>query len=345
VTAAALFLLTTTALAAPAEELRLEPREIEWSELGEVFDLSRRLPDPRRAEGRDLLAEMERLAALRFEARDPEGAVYRTVGDLALAARAAKDQDAWLTAVLDSAPKLAADWGAGLRQLLRDGALQEADWDPGDDEPRDGLLLAEAWDLSLEGGAFNGLPNRPLAQQGAVLMHADLASIKAAENDYRRYPDDPGANYEEIYPLAGTHVRGVDPAGRAFAALAIRFRSDLPLWYGDYRCDLRLLNVIDPAGRLACHIYSTSDDFHWLAGRDVFLPLDASDGARAAYLVVRQYGFDLDGVPDDEANVREALRGSLGALKRRAERLAGTRGATADRGPARVPDFPVRGRR
>ena len=69
------------------------------------------------------------------------------------------------------------------------------------------------------------------------------------------------------------------------------------------------------------------------------------DGTRAGYLVVRQYGFDLDDVPDKEKNVREALRGSLGALKLRAETLAGPAGAAADRGPARVPKFPVWGRR
>ena len=103
---------------------------------------------------------------------------------------------------------------------------------------------------------------------------------------------------------------------------------------------------IDAEGRLVCDIYSTSDDFHWLAGRDVYLALDTSDGVRAAYLVVRQYGFDLDGVPDSEKNVREALRGSLGSLRLRAERLAGpSPSARADRGPARVPEFPVRGQR
>jgi len=328
-------------------DFEVAPKPFRWDALSPTrFDLAARLPDDRRAPGRDLLAEMERLVALRFDVRGPDGREYRTVGDLARAARTAKDPDAWLESVLRAAPKLGSDWGDALRELLRSQKLTSSSWDPEDDHPRDGILIAEPWELAHEGGRWTGLPNDAYAQQGAIVMYADLATIKAAENDYRLYPDDKGSSYEDIYPLDGTYVRGVEGAERDFAALTIRFRCDLPLWYGDYRCDLRILNTVDERGRLVCDIYSTSDDFHWLAGRDVYLPLDASDGARVAYLAVRQYGFDLDGVPDSQDNVREALRGSLGGLKLRAERLAGPGGdALADRGAARVPEYPVRGRR
>ncbi|MEM7306970.1 MAG: hypothetical protein AAF682_09885 [Planctomycetota bacterium] len=330
-------------LSAP-DEVTVEATELAWEQLSpQLFDLAWQLPDERTAPGRDLLAEMERLAALRLEARGPRGEEYRCLGDLARAARAADDADGWLKAVLRSSPKLEADWGAGLRELLRCSELFEKDWNPEDDGSRDGLLVGGTWDLTKEGAPFNQLEVDAIAQQGATLMFADLATIKAAENDYRLYPNDPGSSYEEIYPLADTFVRGTDPQGNGFSALRIRFRCDLPLWYPDYRCTLRLLNRIDPKGRLACDIYSTSSDFHWLAGRDVYLPLDASDGERVAYLVVRQYGFDLDDVPDSEKNVREALRGSLGNLRRRSEALAGEAGASKDRGPARIPEFVARG--
>ena len=39
-----------------------------------------------------------------------------------------------------------------------------------------------------------------------------------------------------------------------------------------------------------------------------------------AYLLVRDFGFDLDGIPDGSKQVKEALRSSLGNLKRKADR-------------------------
>ena len=105
-------------------------------------------------------------------------------------------------------------------------------------------------------------------------------------------------------------------------------------------------------------IYSTSDDFYWLAGRDVYLPVETSDGELVAYLAVRHYGFDLDGVPDKGKNRREALRASLGNLRRKAEAIFAESGGvmrperSEDPGDSEtasprgaVPEFPVRGKR
>lgn len=333
-------------------DFQLEARNIKSSELSpKHFDVQWRLPAKRKEKGRDLLSEMERLAALRFEAKDAAGRRYRSLGDLIGAARLESNRSKWLAGVLKSAPKLESDWGAALRELLLDGTLRKADWDPEDNSAKDGLLLAPSWKLEEEGAPWNGLEVNPRAQQGAVVIRADLAKIKQAENDYRTYPDIPGASYEEIYPLGNSYVKCEDESGRCFSSLRLYFRSELPLWYPDYSCDLRLLNWVDQGGRLNCDIYSTSEDFHWLAGRDVYLPLERTTAGeaqseRAGYLVVRQYGFDLDGVPDGEDNVQSALRQSLGSLKRNAEALAGREGsARADSGPARVPEFEVWGSR
>jgi hypothetical protein len=265
---------------------------------------------------------LELLLATTFSARAPDGALpaeVSTIGDLALGMRTAADPRAWLEAVVASDPTLAgrAPW---VLEIALDSGLREPDWDPAEDSARDGMLLVEPWDLAPEGPFWRGLPNSPRAQQAAALVHAPLAAIKAAENDYRRYLADPRADYEVIYPLADSYVRGEDPLGNPFAALRIRFRCDLPLWYGDYSCELQVLNRVDSSGRFVCDIASTSADFHWLAGRDVYLPVETNSGLRVAYLVVRQYGFDLEGVPDRERDVREALRASLGSLKLHAER-------------------------
>lgn len=329
-------------------EVEVAPTPLAWEELSpQVFDLGWRLPRVRTAEGQDLLAELERLVALRFEARGPGGETFRSLADLAHAITSVERPGPWLDRVLGSAPALERRWGKALRQLLLQDQLLAKRWDPGRDGARDGLLMGEAWELSEEGAPWDSFEVEATAQQGAALIRADLATIKRLENDYRLYPENAGADYEEIYPVAGGHQRGKDPRGEDFAAVQLYFRCELPLWYPDYSCDLRMLTCLDETRRVECHIYSKSEDFYWLAGRDVFLPLRSSDSPESAprgYLVVRQYGFDLEGVPDGESNVREALRGSLGNLKRRAE--AAAQGAPlTDPSELSVPPFAVRGRR
>ncbi|MFG0318762.1 MAG: hypothetical protein ACF8XB_15920, partial [Planctomycetota bacterium JB042] len=62
------------------------------------------------------------------------------------------------------------------------------------------------------------------------------------------------------------------------------------------------------------------------AGRDVYVPVESADGEFVAMLVVRQFGFDLAGVPDGDGDRQAAIRSTLGNLRRRAEREYGDRG-------------------
>ena len=123
-----------------------------------------------------------------------------------------------------------------------------------------------------------------------------------------------------------------------FSTLRISFRCDLPFPFSDYTTRLGILNRFDAANVLSTHIYSTSNDFYWLAGRDVFLPVTTSEGDWVAFLLVRHFGFDLDGVPDRSGHRREALRSSVGNLRRNAERLYRAQQATP-RAPRNGPDI------
>lgn len=335
-------MLVLFALLVPAEleEFEVPPRPIEWGALGEdQFDRAWCLPDPRRADGRDLLEEMRTLVALEFEATDREGRRMRSFGDLVRVARELDPSErvAWLDALETRPPTILRDWGAGLRQLILDDELRSSDWEPSDDLDRDGLVTAETWDMrGEESEPWTRIRVRPRMEQAAALVHADLATIKAVENDYRLYPNNAGADYEEIFPLAETYRVGRDPSDRPFSTLTIRFRCDLPFPFGGYTTVLDILSRFDEDGTLVTDIHSASDDFHWLAGRDVFLPVESSDGEWVTTLVVRHFGFDLDGVPDKSKNRREALRGTLGNLKRNAE--AAWR-AAAEPKPNNAPQF------
>lgn len=93
----------------------------------------------------------------------------------------------------------------------------------------------------------------------------------------------------------------------------------LPFPFGSYEALVHMLHRLDARGRLVTDVYSTWADFLWLAGRDVCIPLHASDDAWVSTLVVRRTGFDLQGVPDGDGDRRSALRVGLGNLKREAE--------------------------
>lgn len=348
--------------AAETPSATVAPRTVEWVELVEqCFDVQWILPEDLPAEGderpdtrTDLVDVSAELLALDLPAAEPGAA--RSFGDVVRRWRDAGANDAaWgaLSARLArESPALARRIEPLASELLRTSALEAPGWTGDDDDPRDGLYLGRALTLARERGApWSGLRGSKLVQQGCVLMLADPAAIKAAENDYAEYPRRPGASYEFIGALRGTYVRAADPWGEPSAALRIAFRCDLPFPYSHYDCELSILHHKSRQGRLHTDIHSKSRDFHWLAGRDVVLPVRASDGTWVASLVVRWFGFDLRGVPDGDDARRAGLRSSLGALKLAAE--ARYRQASSDPGASglpravdgRVPEFEVRGAR
>ena len=232
-------------------------------------------------------------------------------------------------------------WGKTISQLLDDARLLGDRWDPDSDRDDDGILRGDGWKLPGTSPPWDDVGVTPTAEQGAVLVRSDLTSFKQVENDYSVYGDDVGAGYRSIGPVRGSLVTGEDPGGRPFAAYRVAFEQDLPWPFGSYDCDLRVRNRLTAAGELEADIYSTSKDFHWIAGRDRFVPVRTSDDELVGHLVVRVYGFDLDGVPDGRKHCRAALRGSLGNLKRKAEALYAEVGSRDEEGHLPLP--PLRG--
>ncbi len=342
----ATLLLAAAGVLDAREPFEVQPRIVEGTSLpSRAFDPRWCLPE--RAASRDLLREMRGLLALRFDATDAEGRALRCFGDVVSVFRSLPpaEREAWFRDLRERAPEFVGDWGEGLAQLLFDEDLYGADWDPEDDLDRDGMVTADSWSLKAAGrGPWDEVGGDPRVEQLATLIFGDLTAIKAAENDYRQYYSNIGAEYEEIYPVPESYVRGTGPDGAAFAYLQLYFASDLPFPFGGYECDLRILNRLDAEGCLRTDIYSVSEDFNWLAGRDVFLPVRTSDGTWVAELLVRVYGFDIDNVPDKPSHRRLALRSSVGNLRRRAESLFAA-ARTTPTTEAAVPEFRVLGAR
>jgi len=309
----------------------VEPAELAWEELSPAhFDLRWAVPRYRGVPGRDLARELEDLAGA-----GAFGDLAHGVTDVPEAYRAPYLQN--------RTPEALSHRAEAVRELLLDARLLSADWDPTDDEPDDGFLQGESWPLAGEGAPWNDLRVDPVAEQGAVFVRCDLSTWKETENDFPRFHEDVGAEYEEVWPVDGTHFRGVDPDGGAFEAHAAFLRRDLPFPFGGYSFELELLARLDEQGRVVTQVYSTSDDFHWMAGRDVCLPVMTTEGRPVGLIVTRALGFDLDGVPDRGHHRVESIRGALGNLKRRAEALFRERGGEFGPLEGVLPDYPVRG--
>jgi hypothetical protein len=351
-----LALLPLTALAPggdpPPGTFELSPRPVGWQVLqARHYDLRWCLPAARTDGGSDLTRDLRGLLATELAlelpaglARPGETTALTTFGDLAawVGTRPLAERRALVEACLASRPEVAALHGEAVLQLLDDSRLLGSRWDPDEDEDDDGLLEGSAWELPTEAAPWDEIGVDVIAEQGAVFVRSDLTSFKEVENDYSVYGDDVGEGYESIGPVRGSLVEGVDPDGRPFAAYRVAFEQDLPFPFGGYDCDLRVLNRMTAAGELEAHIYAEADDFHWIAGRDAFLPVRTSAGEAVGLLVVRVYGFDLDGVPDGRKHRRAALRGSLGNLKRKAEARYAELGPRDVPGELPVP--PLRGR-
>lgn len=326
-------------------------REATWPELRAVFDPAWILPEElplapgERGAEHVLERDLARALALVAEPHPLDPGAPRCFGDLAAQARDLDPEalGALFARVERVHPELWRELAPFAPELLRDEGLRSRRWDPERDRGNDGILMARPLTLAgVSAEPWRSQEGSRLVQQGAAFVRADADALKAVENHFTRYPGRPGTSYESIAVVPGSHLRGFDPDGRPFAALRVRFESDLPFPYSSYVCDLRILNRVRADGRLACHIASPHRDFYWMAGRDLLLPVRASDGSFQGEVIVRLFGFDLRGVPDDDDARRAGLRSSLGCLKREAEELFRARGGTGEPSGGKLPEFSVR---
>lgn len=338
-----------TARATEEPGYRLTPRTVDWEAcLSGPFRTEWMLPESRDDGGTDLLARMRELVGATAHWRTEDGIDERRLGDLVLAVRDLDDEARviWLEETLPRhAPAFAERWGADLEQLLRDAYLFGSGWKPARNSDADGILFGPAWELTEGGERAWPAAHDPRVEQAATLFLADMVAIKEAESDYRAYPNNVGADYEAIYPVVDSFVEGRDERDNAFNAHTLYFRCDLPFPFSDYECNLHVLARSNARGEVVTDIYGPGSDFHYMGGRDTFLPVTTADGAWIGYLDVRWFGFDLDGVPDGAGDRKEAMRGSLGNLRRNAQRRFSEAGGERRCETGVVPSVPIRGQR
>lgn len=294
------------------------------------FDDRCLVPDSIVTDPRSVVSKVEAILATRFRGSD---GTERGVGDLAAEIRAASIEDRAATRkrVLDDAG-VSGEARAALDSWLDDARLPRRDWNPGESFADDGMWEPE----SLRANSSLGIPgagDEIVFRQGAAWIFSDLATIKRVERDFAQYPKRAGATYESIALAAGTWKRGEVESIGPLVAYRCDFVSDLPFPFGNYRCELAVIDRLDRQNRLRCDIHSAGGDFHFMVGCDVYFPITTSDGALVAWCVARIFAFDLSGVPDGDDDRAEALRASVLNLKRDAERAWGGKALPKEDGP------------
>jgi hypothetical protein len=328
---------------------RVEPRRASPAELAAAFDDAWTIP--RAAPGRgDLVADLAALAARRFEPRGAGAfAAARSLGDVVALFDGLRGERAATRSLLGELARERPDvWeaaGSVLPQLVLEAGFLERRWDPERDRDDDGFLVAAPRSLADCGNATlaHGRGRRELVQV-ATLLRADLAAAKQAEHDFRAWTGRVGARYAWVRPARESYLVDVLEGPRREARVRVDFRTDLPFPFAHYDCELDMRHRLDANGCLTSDVTAVGEDFHWLAGQDVFLPLERAGGEFAGLLYVRVFGTDLRGVPDTRAHLEAGCRQGMGGLKREAEALWARRRGRDPLARGSVPAFDVLGR-
>lgn len=342
-----------TAIPVAAADNVMRARSVSHSAVpSTAFDARWVLPRQRFAEGDtepprriDLRDQMKLLSSSRFPMVEGERELRWThsFGDLVRGLREAKDDPERRARMLNilrkGRPSVWRVVGDYLPQLVNDDLLYSEDWDPDDDEDDDGVLFADAFDrTTARVSPWDEIDGTTDVHQAATLIYADLDAIKAAENDFT---DDEG--YDELWAIDGSYLRGTDDRGRPFALLRSWFVSDLSFPYGTCAAETHVRSTLDQDGHLVTDMYGVGEDFYWLAGQDVAIPIHASDGEFVAMLVSRAYGLDVRSVPDGDGSRRATIREMLGGTRLYAERLFAEYGGKPRTVADAIPDFVARG--
>jgi len=309
-------------------------RSVDAATFARAFDTNWCLPAPTAKEyGKkpaDIVAWFKELSQrdlrLRPGQQDSSASPYR-LGDLVAALATVRGDtkrfDEELTRIAAQLPGLSKAERGYVAQLVRDQGLKKRKWEPEDNLKDDGILHLSTWELDDNSARTENWKSRKGSDtviRSATIFFADLETWLHAENDVSTYFKHAENSFEEVSIPAESRMRSKDQAGNEVRTQIFRTRSDLPFPFSDYGADNRVRLSVRPDGLIMNEVYTPpSKDFYWLAGRDVFIPLYTNQGVFVAHLLVQEFGFDLDGVPESNSNRKEGVRSALGNKKRFAE--------------------------
>jgi hypothetical protein len=237
-----------------------------------------------------------------------------------------------------------------VRHLLHSSDLYGKDWNPRKSNQRHGMHFGETWEFGKNEWSMAKADRE--VEQIAQLVIADIAAIKEAEANYASYWKHTKHDWERIEVIKDSHMVLRDSTGkRLMSTCQIDFKFDLPWPFSTAEFQMYTLNRMLDDGRPVLYLLALSDDLHWLAGYDLYEPVRDREGNWVATMMVREFGLDIDGVPDGRGDRHDNLRGQFGNLRRDAERLFKAQNRGKDQAEVypysgSLPEIPVRdGRR
>ncbi len=286
----------------------------------EVFPAARRFPLRARAGGELPSAAFER--DLRRLVEQPLGKLHEVpvqLGDVIRACASVDwDREAIQALLIPWEERLSEADFSRVRDLLDCWRLYADDWNPDSDGQRAGFYFGPTWELSDADYEMHSGDHEVL--QSACLLVADMQAYAEAARQWEGYFSFVGGSYEHLNPLKQGHRVERDSNLRIRAeTLRAAIDCDLPFPFAGYRIDLRMLHQVETDGSIRGWFVGDSEDLHWYAGYDLFVPVYASDGVQVAQLQLRQTGVDVRGVPERSRDRRNGMRTVVGNLRLRAE--------------------------
>ena len=306
------------------------------------FHLTRRIPPlPRRKPDRHGPGPLDLARGLKNLVQRELDGPQKRFADLVRPFRATRDNPHATKRLLDSMAKSNPDLleaiGPWLTQLVRCDWLLDRKWTPTKTESGWGLVndgILEVDTITVRGSEDYPPPwnreglTRVIFQTAAVIF-ADLETIQEVDMDFRSQTAWRGLKTTDAYLLDGRYFRGRDERDLPFVAWSAFYDKQIGFPWGELAYVIDGIDRFDEEGYPITEIWATDQQFtdrkhfEWLAARDTYIPLVASDGSFIGTLVVNQMGFALAAMLNVDSARRDATRTRLGNLKREAESRTG----------------------
>jgi hypothetical protein len=183
-------------------------------------------------------------------------------------------------------------------------------------------ISKETWPLPSSYKTKSGLFGvRKDVSVGLALIRANMASIRAAERNFLIETEYGRAKSKIVltYMIRGTYVR--DFKGESPFVLFDVFFRQFDRGCGDLPTRLHVYEHLNLSGVPIAEYCSDSESYYWFSGRDTYLKVCNERGEFIGYLVVTEFGYDVQGCMDSNSKVQDDMKHALHYLKSEGERI------------------------
>lgn len=156
---------------------------------------------------------------------------------------------------------------------------------------------------------------------GATFIRADMGKIRRADRNYARQTivGREKGKLHFVYAVDGSYFRNDDPRN-PFVVIRI-FGRNKEHGCGQLPAELQVYEHRDQYGRLVVEYYAVKvDKYYWFRGRDTYYAVCGQRGEIIGYLLVTEFGYDVNGCADGVRHVRDDMEKALQFMKTDSEK-------------------------